>query len=276
MKVPFLHVPAMLIAFYAVVSAIVFTGAVAIGFSMGAAASQPMGSTFWLEIAKTAIGAFLGAGLAFASTLCVQWWIQYEQRVAAGNVALGVLVQQMNDYLSIKKSMLRQRARALKARPDAPLWLHFLPSQYVFTEDRTEPASLAFLYDRHGATAAQKTLWVQHLHKTLAALVIEHRDVRVSIQQRQAELGVKPFDAMPMSELEAKIGPYLLARATSAAEALLHQFANDEKEYESAFKLLRAELRRRFGKRFIDMAPPTAPAGISTGSTSDAISTKGA
>jgi hypothetical protein len=254
-------------AIVAVLAGIVVTGAIAFGFSVGAAAAQPVGSSFWLEISKTAIGAFLGAGLAFASTLCVQWLIRYNERIAAGNVALAVLVRQANDYISVKASFTRQRDRALAHRPDIPLWLQFLPSQYVFVEDKIDPADLAFLFDKHGASAIQGVLHVQHMHQILSSVVTEHREVRVDIQQRQAELGIKPFDTMPIREMEEKIGPYLIARATSAADSLSKCFERDQETYETAFRTLRAELQRRFGKRFIDMGTPDRPQGVSQPAT---------
>jgi hypothetical protein len=249
------------LALVLVSAATALTGAFAVGLSLGAASSQPIGSFFWEEVAKTAIGAFLGAGLAFAFTMMVQLLTRYNDHVRAGNLALAALVQQFNDYLGMKQSMLRQQANALKARPNAPLWLALLPSQYVFTENRVDPSTLAFLFDKHGASVIQKVLHVQKLYATLVALVTEHREVRISIQQRQAEAGIRPFDKMPIEEVEEKIGPYLIARATSATSALLEMFQNDEPTYEAAFRMLRTELRTRFGKRFIDMGTPNHPEG---------------
>jgi hypothetical protein len=236
--------------------------AFAIGLATGSVSSQPVGSAFWTDVAKTAIGAFLGAGLAFTSTMLVQWFARDNEHVRAGNVALVVLVQQINDFLAMKASMLRQRTKALAARPNTPIWLQLLPSQYVFTADRIDPSTLPFLFDKHGAEAMQKVLHVQKLHATLVSLVTEHREVRIAIQQRQSEAGITAFDPKPMEEIERTIGPYLLARAASATEALLEGFQTDEPTYDAAFRMLRAELRRRFGKRFIDMATPDRPKGV--------------
>lgn len=237
--------------------------AIAVGFSIGALAGHSVPGTFWLEVIKTAIGAFLGAGLAFASTLSIQLWIRFSDHVKAGNVGLSILVRQLNDFLSVKTAMLRQRATMLKVRPDCPLWLQLLPSAYDFTESRINPSDLGFLFDQHGTPTMQKVLRVQQLHTKLAALVAHHRDVRLETQKRAQEEKIKPYDTMSIEAVEEKIGPYLVAICASGTESLLAQFEADEPEYEAAFNMLRSELRRRFGKRFIDVgrsdAKGTAP-----------------
>jgi len=215
---------------------------------------------FWLDVAKTFFGALLGAGLAFASNLYIQWRIRRDERVRAGNVALAILVGQLNDFLSVRKALLAQRERALKQQPNCPLWLQFLPIRYVFGESQLDVNSLAFLFDATSAAAMQKLLHVQNLHRTLRQIVADHSDVRKLIQERSAELGIK--DPILQSDLEGKIGPHLIARANSAGKILLEMFETDETEYEAAFSMLRAGLIRKLGKRFVDMGTPRRPDGV--------------
>jgi len=218
--------------------------------------------TFWLDVAKTFFGALLGAGLAFASNLYIQWRIRRDERIRTGNVALSIVVGQLNDFLAVRKALLVQRERALKQLPNCPFWLQFLPIRYVFDEYRLDVNSLAFLFDASGAAAMQKLLYVQSLHRLLRQLVADHSDVRKLIQERMAELGVKPFDTISVGDLEGKIGPHLIAQANSAGQTLLEMFDTDETEYEAAFDMMRAELIRRLGKRFVGMGTPRRPDGV--------------
>jgi hypothetical protein len=226
--------------------------------------SQPLvTSSLWLDVAKTFIGALLGAWLAFASSLHIQAKLRRDEHVKAGNVALSLLVGQMSDFLGVKKAFLKQRDEALKQSKDCPLWLQFRPTSHIFIEAELDVSSVAFLFSKKGTDAMQKLLYVQRLHRTLRSLVAEHREIRVLIQERTANLGIKPFDPIPMKDLEEKIGPYLLARAESAAKVLLKMFDEDEPEYEAAFRMVREQLIRTLGKRFIDMGTPTRPTGVS-------------
>jgi len=227
----------------------------------GAAKPEPLlPASLWLDIAKTFIGALLGAGLAFASNIYIQARLRRDGHVKAGNVALSLLVAQLNDFLAVRKTLLGQREKALAQSPDCPPWLHFMPTAYVFYEAELDVNALAFLFDKQGADAMQKVLYVQNLHRTLRSLVSEHREVRVLIQQRTAELGFRLFDAMPLTALEEKIGPYLVGRTDSVAKTLLDMLEEDEPEYEAGFRMLRTELISKLGKRFINMGTSVPPA----------------
>lgn len=211
---------------------------------------------FWLDVMKTFIGAFLGAGLAFASSLIIQWRMRRRENIKAGNLALSLLVTQLNDFSAVKKSFLQMRDEALKKNANTPVWLQLRPSLYLFTESHSfDVANLSFLFDKHGATTVQKLLVAEHRYRSLVALVKEHRAVRELIQDRSAELGLRAGDKLVMSELEDKIGPHLIGRAVSASEALLRCFSEDSEAYLDAWSGLRTELVRRYGKKFIDMKP---------------------
>jgi hypothetical protein len=79
-----------------VLAGAVVTCIFAVGLIIGTASSQPVGSLSWLDVTKTAvgslIGAFLGAGTAFATNLGIQEYTRRLDRIRAGNVALASLI----------------------------------------------------------------------------------------------------------------------------------------------------------------------------------------
>jgi hypothetical protein len=93
-------------------------------------------------------------------------------------------------------------------------------------------------------------------------MVAEHHDVRIEIQQRCAQAGLG--DSTLVAELEQALGPYLIARATSAAEMLTALLARNGPLYQSAIDTLSSELRRRYGNHFISGGPRPDPSSIGT------------
>lgn len=214
--------------------------------------SQP---SFWLDVTKTFIGALLGAGLAFGSTLYIQWRLRKQENIKAGNLALALLVNALNAFLSTRKALLQTREEVLKRHPNAPLWVQFKPSQYAFGELTSfDLSSLGFLFDKKGVSVVQRLVEAETAYSSLRLLFAAHRETRELIQQRHSELGVGLATDASMTEHDAKIGPHLIAKGNDLSQALLKHFADDERVYRDAFKALRGDLLHRYGDRFVNIA----------------------
>jgi hypothetical protein len=187
--------------------------------------------------------------------LVVQWRQRRTQNIKAGNLALALLVETLNGYLSVRKSAFRMRELVLQVAPKAPLWMHFKPMTHAYETDLSfDFSTLAFLFDRYGASTVQKLSLAASSYRSVARLIDAHRDTAELIQKGMADLGIKPTTIISAEDIEPKIGFNIIAKANGLTTALTKHFQEDERIYEDAFQFLRSELVRRYGNKFVNIA----------------------
>ncbi len=214
----------------------------------------PVEPSIWLDIAKAFIGAFFGAGFAFGTTVFVQWRQRRRDEAKAGNLAIAVLREMLNAYLSVRKAMLAARALVQKVSPGAPLWLHFKPTTHPYPEKLSfDLSALSFLFDKHGVEAVQKLSLAETNYRSLGMLIAVHRESKEAIQARLGALGV-PAGSMLPPDIESKLGFDLVEKSNDLTAILLKHFELDQPIYEDAYQFLKSELTRRYGDKFISIA----------------------
>lgn len=209
----------------------------------------------WLDIGKTFVGAFFGAGFAFASTLLVQWRQRRKENIKSGNLALAVLREMINAFINVRSHMQAMRDLVLRVSPGAPLWLYYKPTTHPFdSQPSFDLPALSFLFDKHGVEAVQKLSLAQSNYRSLCMLVAAHRETKEQIQAKLAGLGVVGGTMIPAG-IEGKLGSDLIEKANDLTTALLRHFERDEAIYDDAVAFLKGELVRRYGKRFLSIVP---------------------
>ena len=209
----------------------------------------------WLDIGKTFVGAFFGAGFAFASTLLVQGRQRRKENIKSGNLAIAVLREMINAFLNVRQNMQAVRDLVLRVSPAAPLWLYYKPTTHPFDEELSfDLNGLSFLFDKHGVEAVQKLSLAQANYRSFCMLVAAHAKTKEQIQAKLAALGVVGGSMIP-SGIEEKVGFDLIEKANDLTRALLEHFAKDEARYDDAATFLRGELVRRYGKQFASIMP---------------------
>jgi hypothetical protein len=215
---------------------------------------------FWLDVLKTLIGAFVGAGLAFAFALFTQWRVRRRDEIKAGNLALATLVCQVNDLLAIKRAVESYRAKVLNDSPNAPLWYQTQPMLYAFPrETGFDLSALSFLFDKKGVKHLSPLLHAEALHRSLVLVMESHAEVQQEIRSRLAGQGLANGSAFEVEELERKVGMNLIAKANSATQAILDTIAKDLPHLETTFENLRKDLVERFGNKFVDKQAKAKP-----------------
>src|SRR6266436_1108701 len=210
--------------------------------------SQP---SFWLDVTKTFIGALLGAGLAFGSSLYIQWRLRIQDNIRAGNLALALLAGMLNSFLGLRVALLQTQQEVLRQNSKAPFWMQFKPTHHNFLQSASfDLSGLAFLFDKEGVGIIEELRHAESLYDSMRLLIPTHREVRELIQERHFALGIAPGVTILKSELEAKVGVNLIEKGNVLSQVLIAHLATDEDVYRKAFAHLRADLARRYGNKF--------------------------
>lgn len=211
----------------------------------------------WLDIAKPALGAFIGAGLAFLSNTWFQLRQLRRERITAGNFALLILKRQLDDFYNVRRGYLRQREEVHGPSPSAPPWMHFLPMSYPFAEGvKFDFQSLAFLVETGNADVINLLAIAEGRHADLNDLASRHAALMLRIQERMESFEVPPSGEIDVEKAEAHLGRALVANGNDYTNGLLYRFREDERDYRAAIEILRNALVRKFGEKPIVRVEP--------------------
>jgi hypothetical protein len=199
-----------------------------------------MGQALAFEIFKTAIGPFVGAGLAFLSTGIHNFYKQQREDVAAGNVALTTLNSMLNEFLLFRIGTYGDLADPTR-RQGSPTWALLRPAVQSFGDHAIELKSLGFLFDDLEALPAIGAVQLANLR---------YRDMVVMHEFRN-EAAVAVYEVVSTKEFtsdqqaEAELGPQRISKMLTAITAVALRARDEEKDYRAAYNLLRAALVKR-------------------------------
>jgi hypothetical protein len=204
-----------------------------------------------LTVAKAAVGPFIGAGLAFGSTLYVQHRTRRRDNLTAGNLALLTISAQYNDFLIYRRGLRRELHRRVTGIPTAPHWMLAPAIGAVFTARTVDFGALSFLFNRREGIAVHEHLGQAELHfETLRTFNEKLAKNVEDIQECLAALQVRvpnPSNA----EIDASVGLDKKTRTSDLLKGLIAEI-NSEDVYLNAFK----ELRTLLASIYSDKAVP--------------------
>jgi hypothetical protein len=226
-------------------------------------ALAPMSSPLtWPEVVKSAIGPFVGAGLAFASTKLHDHIKARRDNVAAVRVAIatvGDVVSDVAKYRHVLHDIVQQRARQLGE--DAPRWAYAFPVHHVFKSLETiKLDSLAFLFEKeanndlYGALSdvGRMHAWVQSLAEQLAESATQMQDKIAEAMEHY-----EPNEAVSLVEHRKVMGAALCYRLSDLLTTTLSAVGEEtERRLLNTAKRLKEATEKRY-KRAGPIALPS-------------------
>ena len=208
----------------------------------------PPEPVLWLEIGKAIIGPFIGAGLAFAANAWNERRKRRRDNLAAANLALAILQRQADAFFNVRKGFLADRSARLAALgQNVPKWLHFKPMMYTFSRDlQFDFQPLTFLFEQRDTDVVAKLSVAEGRYFDLAAVVTELNSTTEDLQQKLVELGIGLQTQFDANIVATQLGPAIVGKVTSFADALVKRFDEDEKDYRDAAVSLRQALLRKY------------------------------
>jgi hypothetical protein len=204
-----------------------------------------MACDFWLDVAKTVLGTFVGAGLAFAANLYAQCLQRRRADLTAGNVAMAMISQQLGDFRHVARGVKQE----LEERAALPEWLRIRPLTMIFDKDlKFDFEKLGFLVPL-GAPLLGELALSQRRYLALAFTVEEHNSNARAIQRRLAEAGIVTVTE-ETSAIRSAVGHDLIGQQTSLTGLLLEFCEKEERTYLDLACKLHDKLREIFGYRF--------------------------
>lgn len=219
-------------------------------------------STFWIDVAKTLIGTFVGAALAFGANIYVQRLLRRREERQAGNAAAMILAMQWHDFVNFRLGFLDGLSEPKQLFGEFPHWVLARPNGYTFSESLDQDVSkLVFLGDHGGAEALQKIVVAERRYLDLVRLAKRYNEAATERQARFEKIWAQgPFDVAELlrdtsdsknrlKRLEQTIGLELVGRLDATIDSLLERFAADETDYSNACDSLQKNMRRVFRKK---------------------------
>jgi hypothetical protein len=215
----------------------------------------------WLEIFRTLIGAFAGAGAAFGANAWLQSHARRREEKASGNYAMATLTRQFNGFLQIRLTSYGEIEHAREHYAGAPAWLFVRPVFHRLRDDlHFDFQSLTFLFDRSIDLEAFTSLHeAEQAYMGLIATLDRFNEAAVIRQRKMEELGMEPGSPTTVPELAEKLGPQLVGELGSLHGALVGMCEEGESKYLRASKLLHAALVARFGDSGLIRISPSSP-----------------
>lgn len=212
-------------------------------------ASNEIPKGFVLDVLKTLIGAFVGAGLAFASNHWFQRRTQTRDDLAAGRRALFTIRSQMDDFVNCRFGIRHAAGVMVEAiGGGAPEWAFARPMGFNLSESNVfDFESLAFLLSTPDGRAAYESL--QYVERTYLDLSARLSDYHTSTQELQRTLA--PFTQAHADAgwqaMTDHLGPELVGRVRDHQRALMLRLDRDETRYWKAHTLLGDVMTKTFG-----------------------------
>ncbi len=216
---------------------------------------------FAIDVFKTLIGSFVGAGLAFWFALRKEHLTKLKERKAAGNLAVITLLQLTDDYLRAKTVIEEFRKGLLKEQPQSPLWMHIKPMHVIYSESlRFNLDSLVFLLDRkEGARLIEMLLSAERKYHDFFGLLTVHAVASEEIQRKLADAKVDPRAGVSVAGMESVAGFQLIEKTKSFVRGVFNHIDEKDSTFEEACEELPKALRQIFGRKgVIRIQQPTS------------------
>lgn len=204
---------------------------------------------FFLDVTKTLIGTFAGAGLAFWFALKKDGIAKAKEQKAAGDYALTTLGRQASDFLQVKFSIERDRAERLKETPAMPAWMQIKPMHFPYSESlKFNLDSLIYLYEIEGGSdTVEQLINVEGKYHDFFSLLEVFGKTAEALQQRFSDAGIDPRAGVGLSTLEKVGGFALVSKADSLAKGIFMHLERTEPYFHKACEKLPETLIKKFG-----------------------------
>ena len=218
----------------------------------------PHEGTFWIDVAKAALGAFIGAGLAFLSSYLQRALHERKENIAAGNLALfsiRTISRSMAEMrLSLRMDVSEQRAMD----KNIPIWGLIRSWFYLPPEDiALDYESLTFLLDSEKGRDAMKQLrFAEEIYKEACHaydLNQKSLDGYRSEFARCIGRNINADEVIDWDGLGDDIGHRIQVERQALFVAILYSVEVEIEEIKTAFDLMDAELKERFGSKAWDI-----------------------
>jgi len=220
----------------------------------------------WYEdVWKTLIGTFLGALLAFVSTVQHRRTQQRSANVAAGNMAMFQLRAMHRQTTELRLGVRADIKVSHTSWGRVPLWALLRPS--VHKPDETiavDFESLSFLTDtRTGQEALLQVRHAQELFQQTCQAFDFLQESAVAYQEKLQEAyeskEIFADGRMNWDKLEAHMGAHLVGNRESSFNALLRNIEVNPQITRKSYALLQDDLIRRFTSRVWELKIDPAP-----------------
>jgi hypothetical protein len=198
------------------------------------------------DLVKLIVGPFVGATFAFVVARYNDARKLHRERVAAGNLALLTLRDQIDDYLSFRKSFRYDVANPARG-PGAPVFMLVQATFQAYAESSIDFPSLSFLMERRKHIPKLNSIvYSAKLYRNLVKLDRLRNETVLEFQKKLAEAHTSS-PPQTAKDIERIVGPLLIANASSAIVGLAFHAKDDEKTYRRVVDELRAALIDELG-----------------------------
>jgi hypothetical protein len=198
------------------------------------------------DLVKLIVGPFVGATFAFVVARYNDARKLHRERVAAGNLALLTLRDQIDDYLSFRKNFRYDVANPARG-PSAPVFMLVHATLQSYAESSIDFSSLSFLMERRKHIPKLNSIvYSAKLYRNLVKLDCIRNETVLEFQKKLAEAHTSS-PPKTVKDIERIVGPLLIANATSAIVGLAFHAKDDEKTYRQAVDELREALVDELG-----------------------------
>ncbi|MDE1942731.1 MAG: hypothetical protein KGI47_06265 [Betaproteobacteria bacterium] len=210
----------------------------------------------YVEIAKTTVGPFVGALLAFISVRVHDSAKRYRENLAAGNLALFAIQSQYNDFLLFRKNFYVEVNRNFSAIPNIPIWLLLRPAFITFAGLKINFESLGYLFERAGRFRVFENLNLAQLrYQDMEKLTEFMNDNGREIQKIVESVHKKfPHDPAFLQRIDEAVGPQLKGVMHGVVVGVGLRATKDEESYTRAFSELAEALRKEFSPNLFQKA----------------------
>lgn len=207
-------------------------------------------SPWYVEVIRTAIGAFIGALLAFGSALLQRRMQERNANLRAGNLALFNLRAIYRQTGEVRLGVRSDIAKHRKAFADAPTWALLRPLMIEMDHiDGFDLESLSFLLDSElGKEAVQHVAYANELYSSLKAVVAQHQEIALEFQKQSIDLYRANPNAL-WDQLKDHAGPQLVGGRIAFFDALLLRIEKDPALLRACFERLDTAMKERFGNK---------------------------
>ncbi|MFH0131909.1 hypothetical protein ACGLHS_17005 [Variovorax sp. VaC1] len=189
------------------------------------------------------IGPFVGAFLAFGLARIYDANRRFNERLAAGNLALLTLKNQLNDFALFRLGFVQDCSR-IALTGDEPIWALVRPNFMRYGDYEFDYKEIAFLFESGARPPAFDDVELAQMAHHDLIKMDEHRTAAARETQRLVAKEGKVGDGLDVAE--KIIGKAMVAELEMLASGLALRAADNEQVYLKAFESLRRALREHF------------------------------
>lgn len=217
----------------------------------------------WIDLLKTLIATFIGAGLAF----CTNFYFQHRQRISdqrtAGNIALATLSRQYGDFVIAKAAVETELNRAQSANPQTPLWRALKPTLLEFESDLLfDFKSLAFIVADGSDILFASLVSVETNYHDLRRILERHSKAASQLQYKFSAANWPNLIIPSEEEAQRVAGQALVGELNSITQAIAIRVTTHETMYEKAGSQLETLMRTKFKDRVFAFRALNARMGL--------------